>query len=112
MALKFPSALTLHTHFRTRFMLGWVVAWNGTLVGGLLLDQMAGGRHAFFTSAFALAALGTSTLCLSIILLPRMQVLTLNPGAPVQKLKRELWLLVAVTAVCGLVGPIVGMFAR
>lgn len=112
MAFQTPPALTLHKHFRTRFMLAWVIAWNTMLVAGLLLDQIAGGRHAFFTSAFALAALGTSTLCLSIILLPRMQALTLNPGAPIAALKRELWILVAVTAGCGLVGPIVGLFVR
>ena len=61
---------------------------------------------------FALAALGTSTLCLSIILLPRMQALTLYPGAPIALLRRELWILVTVTGVCGLAGPLVGMFVK
>ena len=103
---------TLHKHFRTGFMLAWIIAWNAMLVAGLLLDQLLGGRHAYFTSAFALAALGTSTLCLSIILLPRMQALSLNPDAPVALLRRELWILVAVTGVCGLAGPLVGMFVK
>ena len=112
MAFKTPPALTLHKHFRTSFMLTWVIAWNAMLVTGLLIDQVAGGRHAFFTSAFTLAALGTSTLCLSIILLPRMQQLSLNPGAPLALLKRELWILVAVTGVCGLTAPLVGLLSR
>ena len=104
--------LTLHKHLRIGVMLAWVIAWNGMLVAGLLLDQLAGGKHAFFTSAFVLAALGTSTLCLSIILLPRMQALTLNPDAPIALLRRELWFLLAVTGLCGLAGPVVGMFVK
>lgn len=89
-------------------MFAWIVAWNGILVIGLLLDQIAGGRHAFFTSAFVLAALGTSTLCLAIVVLPRMQALSLNPGAPIMLLRRELWILVLVTAACALLAPAAG----
>jgi hypothetical protein len=104
--------LTLHNNLRPNFMLGWVVAWNAMLVGGLVLDQVAGGRHAYFISAFTLAALGTSTLCLAIILQPRMQAFALIPGVPVAPLRRELWLLVAVTAVCGLIAPLAALFVR
>jgi hypothetical protein len=104
--------LTLHQHLKPAVMIAWVIAWNSLLVAGLMLDQNAGTRHAYFTSAFTLGALGTSTLCLAIILLPRMQALTLWPGTPIALVRRELWILVAVTAACGFIVPVAGMFGR
>jgi hypothetical protein len=41
-----------------------------------------------------------------------MQQLSLNPGAPLALLKRELWILVAVTGVCGLTAPLAGLLSR
>jgi hypothetical protein len=102
--------LTLHQHLKAGVMLAWIIVWNAMLVAGLVLDQVAGGRHAWFISAFTLAALGTATLCLSIIMLPRMQALVFNKGVAIASVRRELWLLAGVTAACGLVGPISALY--
>ena len=105
-------AMTLHTHFRPNVLIAWVSIWNAMLVGGLVIDQSAGAGHVYFSSAFTLAALGTATLCLSIIMLPRMQVLILWPGTPIALVRKELWIVVAVTAACGLIVPVAGMVGR
>jgi hypothetical protein len=104
--------LTLHTHLRPGVMIAWVITWNALLVGGLMLDQSAGRQHVWFTSAFTLAALGTATLCLSVILLPRMQALVFHKGVATASVQRELWILTAVTGVCGMIVPVAGMVAR
>ncbi len=105
-------ALTLHTHFRPNVLVAWVAIWNAMLVGGLVIDQATGAGHAWFTSAFTLAALGTATLSLSIILLPRMQRLMLWPGTPIALVRTQLWIVVAATGAGGLIVPVTGMFGR
>ena len=84
-------ASPIYKHLRMSFMVAWVVAWNALLGVGLLLDrQAASAQSIFFGGMFALAALGTSLLCLALLYVPRVQASAFRIGTSVAVVRRDL----------------------
>ena len=99
--------LTIHRHLRIGFILVWVVAWNAILGLGLALDHGATPTTSvFFAAAFALAGLSTSFLCLSVLFVPRMQVLALRPGTTIATVHRDLLFLAVLTGSLAVVSAV------
>lgn len=96
-------ASPIFRHLRIGFMVAWLVAWNALLGVGLLLDrQTVSTQSTYFGGMFAIAALGTSLLCLALIYVPRVQASAFRVGASVADVRRDLWFLAALTGILGL----------
>jgi hypothetical protein len=96
-------ALSTFRHLRITFMLAWVLAWNALLGIGLFLDRQAGSSQStYFSGMFAVAALGTSFLFLSLLYVPRTRAYALRAGATFDAIRGDLWFLVVFTSLLGL----------
>ncbi|MCL2346089.1 MAG: hypothetical protein FWC58_09600 [Desulfobulbus sp.] len=98
---------TFYRHLRIGFMLAWVIAWNALLGIGIMLDKQAGSSpSSYFSGMFAVALIGTSLLCLSVLYLPRMQTHALRTDVTVADVRPDLWRLAALAAALGMASVI------
>jgi hypothetical protein len=105
--------LTIYRHLRISFMIVWGIAWNALLGIGLVLDRDAGSHQSiYFNGMFAVTALGTSLLCLSVLYVPRMQLHALRKGITILVVRRDLWFMSALTGFLGGVSTIALIWGR
>jgi hypothetical protein len=94
--------LTIYRHLRIDFMIAWGIVWNALLGVGLGLDHHVGSHQSiYFNGMSAVAALGTSLLCLSILCVPRMHFYALRKEVTIPVVRRDLWFLIVLTGFLG-----------